>query len=90
MRLNLNTGIDRYYGLLPLAEEYGIFKKADKRFELPDGSKHFESAIYKEPERFFTKEILDRLDEAAKDKYSIGSGNITTVDSEEDDFPIED
>ena len=75
MRLHLKTGIDRFYGLVPIAEEYGIFKKVSTRYELPDGSKQFESAIYKDPERFFTKDVLDRIDEAAYKKFSVGSGS---------------
>ena len=39
VRLTYNKGLDRYYGLLELAEKYKVFKKVSTRYELPDGSK---------------------------------------------------
>lgn len=71
--LNFETGINRYYGLLDLAENYGIVKKLSKQYEMPDGSKHFEKTIYNNPERFFTKDILDRIDEGARKQYGFRS-----------------
>ena len=37
VRLTYNKGLDKYYGLLQLAEKYDIFKKVSTKFELPDG-----------------------------------------------------
>ena len=65
-------GLSRYYGLLDMAERYGIFKKVSTRYELPDGSKQFGTAIYKDPERFFTKEVLEKINEGVKKEYSYG------------------
>ena len=39
--LRYKGGLNRYYGLLELAEDAGIFKKVATRFELPDGSKRY-------------------------------------------------
>lgn len=75
LKLNYETGLDKYYGLLDLAEKYDIIKKVSTRYEMPDGSKFFASAIYRDPEKFFTKDILDKLDEAAKKEYSLGMGS---------------
>ncbi len=66
-------GLSRYYGLLDMAERYGIFKKVSTRYEVADGSKWFGKAIYENPERFFTKEVLDRINEGVKLEYSYGS-----------------
>ena len=73
VRLTYKQGLDKYYGLLDLAESAGIFKKVSTRYELPDGSKVFGKNINEEPEKYFTKEILDQLDEVAKRKFSYGS-----------------
>jgi RecA/RadA recombinase len=73
IKLSYTTGLDRYYGLLPIAEKYGIFKKVSTRYELPDGSKVFESVIYKNPEKYFTKDILDRIDKACATEFKYGS-----------------
>jgi len=72
VRLTYDKGLDRYYGLLTLAEEAGIIKKVSTRYEMPDGSKMFGKAIAAEPEKYFTPEILDKLNEYAKKVFLYG------------------
>jgi RecA/RadA recombinase len=81
--LDYATGLDPYYGLLDLAEKFGIFKKVSNKFELPDGTKAFESAIEKNPEKFFTKAVLDLIDEKCKDEFLYGKSSVTTVEEDE-------
>lgn len=71
--IRYDGGLDRYYGMLELAEEAGIFKKVSTRFELEDGTKIFGSQIMKDPEKYFTKDVLDRINQYAKDKFCYGS-----------------
>ena len=78
--LTYDRGLDRYYGLLDMAERYGVIKKNGTRFEMPDGSKHFGKSIYQEPERFFTKDILDAINEGVKLEYSYGKSVDTTAE----------
>ena len=73
VRLTYKEGLDRYYGLLEIAEEEGIFKKVSTRYELPDGTKVFGKSINDEPEKYFTKEILKQIDEATKKKFLYGA-----------------
>jgi RecA/RadA recombinase len=73
VKLTYKKGLDKYYGLLELGEEAGIFKKVSTRYEMPDGSKVFGKNINDEPEKYFTKEVLDKIDEYAKRKFSYGS-----------------
>ena len=72
VKLSYDTGLDRYYGLVELAEKYGIFKKVSTRIELPDGKKVFGKTINDNPEEYFTKEILEQLDEAAAKEFMYG------------------
>ena len=72
MKLNYVTGLDKYYGLLELAEKYGIIKKVSTRYEMPDGTKVFEKTINGEPEKYFTPELLDQIDEAARKEFVYG------------------
>lgn len=67
-------GLDRYYGLLQLGEKYGIFEKNGTRFVF-DGKSYYEKSILQEPEKFFTPEILEQLDNAAKLEFSYGQSN---------------
>jgi RecA/RadA recombinase len=80
--LDYADGLDPYYGLVDLAEKFEIIKKVSTRYELPNGTKVFESAILKEPERYFTKDILDQIDEKCKDEFLYGKSNVTDGDEE--------
>ena len=73
VRLTYKQGLDKYYGLLELGEQAGVFKKVSTRYEMPDGSKVFGKSINTEPEKYFTKETLDKIDEYARKKFSYGS-----------------
>jgi|TARA_X000000368_G_scaffold172366_1_gene135907 RecA/RadA recombinase len=73
VKLTYKRGLDKHYGLLQLGEEAGIFKKVSTRYEMPDGSKVFGKAINDEPEKYFTKEVLEKIDEHARQKFTYGS-----------------
>jgi hypothetical protein len=64
-------GLDKYYGLLELGEKYGVFTKSAGRYDI-NGSKFYAKQILSEPERFFTKEVMELLDEAAKQEFLYG------------------
>lgn len=76
-RLEYSYGLDPYYGLLDLAIKFGIFKKVSTRIELPDGSKAFESQIEKEPQKYFTQEVLIAIDEHCQAEFMYGKTNLT-------------
>ncbi len=73
VRLTYKEGLDKYYGLLELAIKHNIFKSVSTRIELPDGSKQYAKTINNEPTKFFTKEILNKIDEAAKREFLYGA-----------------
>ena len=81
--LTYNEGLNRYYGLAELGEKYGIFKKVSTRLEMPDGEKVFLKSILKKPDKYFTKEILDRIDAAAHQEVLYGQIGIDEVTEEE-------
>ena len=70
--LKYKGGLSRWYGLLELAEEAQIFKKVATRFETPDGSKMYGKQILADPEKYFTEEVMQKLDAFAKEKFSYG------------------
>jgi RecA/RadA recombinase len=74
-RLNYTTGLSRYYGLTALAIKYNIFKKVSTRIELPDGTKVFEKNIDEDPEKYFTKNILDQIDANVQKDFKYGSND---------------
>jgi len=82
--LTYKKGLDRYYGLIDLAIKYGIFKKSSTRIELPGGTTQFAKTINNNPEKYFTKEVLDKLNEAAKQEFLYGN-ETRTDDTQESD-----
>ena len=64
-------GLDRYYGLLELGEAGGLWKNIAGRYEI-DGKKVFAKAVYSDPEKYFTQEVLEKLDVIAKSIFSYG------------------
>jgi len=72
VRLSYKHGLDRHYGLLELGEECGVFKKVSTRYEMPDGTKVFGKSINTEPEKYFTDDILGKIDEYTKKKFTYG------------------
>ena len=65
-------GLDRYYGLLELGEIGGLWKNVAGRYEI-DGKKIYAKQILKEPEVYFTEEVMQKLDEVAREEFSYGS-----------------
>ena len=65
-------GLDRYYGLLDLGELGGMWKNVAGRYEI-DGKKIYAKQIYSEPEKYFTPEVLEKLDEISKTTFSYGT-----------------
>jgi RecA/RadA recombinase len=85
VKLSYDTGLDRYYGLLDLAEKYDIIKKVSTRFELPDGRKVFGKAINNNPTEYFTDDIMAQLEVAAAKEFKYGQVGIDEVVEEADD-----
>jgi RecA/RadA recombinase len=84
VKITYSTGLDRYFGLLDIAEKYGIIKKVSTRYELSNGVKVFGKNINEEPEKYFTKEILDQIDEACKKEFLYGQENDGGIVDEEE------
>ncbi len=65
-------GLDKYYGLLDLGEIGGMWKNVGGRYEI-DGKKVYGKQIYAEPEKYFTEEVMSKLDEISKNTFSYGT-----------------
>jgi RecA/RadA recombinase len=77
LKINNSTGLDKYFGLLDFVIDYGIFKKDGKKLIIPaiDGKEKewvFKSEIENNPEKYFTKEILDLIDKKCNSVFKYG------------------
>ena len=68
-------GLDKYYGLLELGEKYGVFERKGNRIVVNDSSV-YPSAILKDPEKYFTQEIMEKLDWASSQEYKYGKEKV--------------
>ena len=87
--LTYDEGLSRYYGLLELAEKYDIIKKVSTRYEMPDGAKLYGKQILNAPEKYFTEELLNRIDEVADKEFSYGKGDDAESGTENTEEEVE-
>jgi RecA/RadA recombinase len=65
-------GLDKYYGLLELGEKHGVFERRGNRIVVGESSV-YPSVILADPEKYFTPEVMQALDECASKEYGYGS-----------------
>jgi hypothetical protein len=82
-RLSYKTGLDRYYGLIDFALSAGILTKAAKGYADENGEKVSEKSILNNPEKFYTKDRLDKIEAWVNKNFKYGYDDV----AEEDDFP---
>lgn len=74
-RISFTGGLDRYYGLVDIALRGGVFKNMSKKIFIDGvtGDKGvFESEIERNPTKYFTPEILQKIDVAAGQLFKFG------------------
>ena len=72
VRLSFDRGLDPYYGLIELGEKYEVFKRVGTRIQVGE-AKVYPKNIYENPEKYFTPEVMQALDECAKMEFGYGS-----------------
>jgi len=65
-------GLDKYYGLLELGEQYGVFTRKGNRIVVGESSV-YPSVILANPEKYFTPEVMEQLEAAAQKEFSYGN-----------------
>ena len=66
-------GLDRYYGLLELGEQGGLWKNVAGRYDMGDGKKVYAKVILKDPETYFTPDVMEKLEVIANGTFSYGA-----------------
>ncbi len=64
-------GLDRYFGLLELGELGGLWKNVAGRYEI-QGKKLYAKEILKDPEKYFTEDVMEKLDVIARGTFAYG------------------
>lgn len=67
-------GLEQHYGLLELGERANMWKNVAGRYEI-NGKKVYGKEILKNPEQYFTQEVMEQLDTQAKSEFLYGVDN---------------
>lgn len=67
------SGLDRYFGLHHIALAGKIFEKDSTKIKLPSGESIFGKELTRNPEKYYTKEILDAIDVASQKIFMYGA-----------------
>lgn len=73
--LRFAKGLDRYYGLVGIGEAAGVIERVGTKIKFPNGKSAFEVTVERNPEEYFTPEILTAIDEAAGKIFKYGNEN---------------
>ena len=65
-------GLEKPYGLLEIGERAGLWKNTAGRYEI-GGKKIYAKAILKDPETYFTPEVLEAIDVQAQKEFLYGT-----------------
>ena len=71
VKLGYQSAIDRYYGLLEFGEKHGVFQRSGNRYDM-NGTQLYGKSIYADPEKYFTEDVMKKLDEAAEQEFTYG------------------
>lgn len=86
VRISYEGGLDRYFGVLELAEEAGLVINNNGRYTFP-GSKTSVTAkiIASEPSKYFTRDFMVKLDDQyVKPNYTYGTLTAPTVEDDDE------
>lgn len=86
-RLFFESGLDEYYGLTEIACQLGVWEKLSRQIQLEDGTKKFQSAIEKNPEKYFTKDVLDKIEEKVNTLFEYGAPDVELLGDVVDEEP---
>lgn len=83
--IDFQNGLSRYYGLLDIANRAGLVTKEGSKYKLGNQvttfttEEGFENGVYLNPEKFFTKDVLDLIEVQVKKEFTYGSSKKTVV-----------
>ena len=84
VRLTYDKGLDRYYGLLDLALAFDVFKKQGTRVLLPNGKTEYGKTINNNPEKYFTEDVMDKLEVVVNEYFKYGKSSETGTDDSQE------
>jgi hypothetical protein len=84
-KISYTKGLDRYYGLLEICIDYDLVEKEGNSYVFPTGAKGFRKTILAEPEKFWTDEMLDKIDSEIGEQFFMYGGEGKPIEDTEDE-----
>jgi RecA/RadA recombinase len=78
--LSYTKGLDKYFGLQDLALAGNVFKKDGTRLLMPDGTKIFEKELIRNPDKYYTQEVLEEIEKFAKQRFCFSDDATESLD----------
>jgi RecA/RadA recombinase len=72
-KLSFSKGLDRYWQLADFACDAGIWIATGGRIDTGVTGKAFGKTIYNDPQKFFTQDVLEKIDLYCKKRFKYGS-----------------
>jgi RecA/RadA recombinase len=88
--INFSTGLSLYHGILDEMVSAGLVKSTGTRFEFPGSdTKVFRKEVNRNPEKYFSQELMEKLDVVLAKKFLYGSVlSSQGIELEEEDVDI--
>lgn len=83
--LSFTKGLHPYSGLPDFALDVGYWSKSGTKIQLQNGDTAFEKTIMRNPKKYFTKEVMDDLNQKAKEYFGYGDDSWETPENKETD-----
>lgn len=83
--ISYKTGLNKYFGLLELAESAGLVKRVGNKYEFPDGQKLWLKDVLRNPEKCWTQSLLEDINVAVKHMFNYGSSIADDLELDEDE-----
>ncbi len=71
--INYETGLNRWHGMIEFALEAGIWEKSGTRIKIHTGELLFPKVIMNDVDKYFTSDILSKIDSYCKKKFLYGN-----------------
>ena len=71
--IRFDKGLDKYFGLSTLAIEAGIFEKKGTKIVVTADKAVYAKELLKNPEKYYTEDVMQRIDEYCNKKFRYGT-----------------
>jgi RecA/RadA recombinase len=79
IHLDFENGLDTYHGLVDFACAAGVWEKSGSRIKVGEKS-YYASEIYKNPDQYFTEDVMSRLNKFSQKVFKYGSNQDIELD----------